>query len=929
MTLQANSNFDYSRTQERSFNQSDIDAQLGQLAEDRISATLARDYLIQCALNMPLHTRRDICSLLSIEISRLSKIKPRSHAESVDNDIAIRTLSNLYQEIRPSPSDAKNSDPVLGLKTVAEAFDNLRCHACDSFVDVSEIMGKLAEKSNNSPFLAETATCRPEISFNIQSLNSSIQEAENLPFTGSKNLIRLEKTLNPNPNDKSRCLSDAMGCDKLVLKSLFSKSINDTSSREPTMPHVLSIHTKVRTKKTVPQPDTLNVNVIFDQNKIKSNKKNSNTGKKRSGSQASRHSSSDRSSARYYLRKQSADAAVSNPDTNRNLLSGFDSIEDISGANLNNSRFQNSNQFDSLSELNLKKMFSKKMSKILPRGPSIPEESVSKEKYTSLKKNEEFRESDSECSYHLAPYDPFGLHEDSQHLKPENDSREPTKKNPNGGDGFKRSGQLLQSLANGIDTSGNNEDQLLGSFEQSFGNLLDNSRSINDHKEINNKLATNYPRMVRQTEEEMPKKRQTMRIEGLESKCVPQAYEIAAQGECLKTPREHERLLPRSSEIPLKQYLMKTENQLKEAFVSPRTHQLDASNPSKKQSPNYLMGQTVQQYGRGMPVSTEKGNTNITFKDFDEIEQGRRGAIEWQKTSIGKGEAPGYSKTPKYDLKEKHPTNKSNKILENNNERKDSNLQGKMMDARRPPMPEFAQTMGENTRYQKGSPRGQQQPLAKELAKRTSYGAVPNEVQIFEMKRGSRDDMDLEDRLSQLRGGYRTGKGTIKNQVDPVLANFNAGTKNQPQKSTLFNSKNPATRTNPVNRQTYTSGLDNQPSLVSMTFEQLLTEQSQNPNASSRNTQGRNPQNQNTNPNREMLGLLQAPTRQTGTLESNPSEGVRRYNSNPKFESLQTSEVMQSRPKVPEQPRKTVEASKPLAKVAKPAKVEKPKGSFK
>lgn len=951
MTLQANSNFDFSATQEPSFDPSEIDARLGQLGEERLAANLARDYLITFVSEMPRNAKVELCARINEEISNLTKRRTRNNAEALETDVAIRALTNLYKDIRPSSARLLPEPQMCNTQDVVSILENLRCQACSSVIDVTAAVKKLLEISpvalqRISPIKEGKVDWEPskrDTSLNIMSLNSSIQEPDGIH--------KPNELLGQNGRQGPRI--ENFGNDKLILKSLFSRSINQPEamcSKESISQIIpLSIHTRLNRDRDEERKKEIangpGVNTIFDQNKIKSHKKSSNKAKKRSESETSRHSSAERSSVRYYLRKQSADAAVCEPETNRNLLSGFDSIENISGANLNCSRWQNSNHFDSLSEINLKKMFSKKNQKLLPKGLSIPEESASNEKYTSVKKAAGFVEADSDCSYRLTPYDPFGLTADDRKQKSAkaNDSKGKQDSKKVGTDeSYKRNGAALQTIADRIDTSGNAEEQLLGSFEQSFGDLLFNNQSVSDLREASDRFGCVFPKIAQNIKNDCKLR---TKIDGILEAKRPDDRLIATPHDDHKRAA-YEKKQPANLELPLRLQLLKAENQLKEAFVSPRCSNLDPANQASNKSSGNGRDRPLPQEIVAPANSGTKplgGVNDMSFKNFENYEKSP--VDGYGRASNSQYGTPMFNKLLS-DSAEAKVCLVSPKVTEivKSNVRTPKTIE---FESKAHPKKDFPYQAFENGRYQRTASSNMYQTQGNgvsdkqlNLQKKASFHGTNgvNQIRFFEMKRGSKDDMSISERTSDRNMNWNGNRGRSKNCAEVTINEFNVssvGFKNHGSKGSLLNAQKQQIKAGIAGKKNAGIELDKNPSGYSTSFQQLLSEQT------TTNTPHGPPawhsdnhfaQNQNTNPNRELLAS-NTPT-QYQTMPSNEqSEGIRRFNSNPRIESNKNLDSDFPKGKKMEVGKKTVETPIPPQKIQKfqptvPLKADKLKGVF-
>lgn len=467
----SNSNL-HSTENEQNF---EVPLRLPSIDTDLATVLSINQILLKSVSNLSPQLKKEIKQALSDEICELSKRKPQSEESQSEIDTLIRALSNIYQEIKESMSKFMQVPKSYSHQDLIRIFADFRCDFCGNRASVQKAIAKMTFHQNAN----ETEKDYPEDSFNnrrgepslnLLSLNSSLQEVESKQDLSKNDKLRLSKTGKDNQEGESKSNYFSTTQDNLVLRSLFSQSIQPDekfSIRNQTFVNEHSINSI--TRKLTKINDTCSSHPFFENTRFPNLNQKKSDEKKRSESLNSRSNSLDNSNSKYYLRKQSADPVIKIPETNRRLITGFDSIENASGFQLENSEMQNSNNFDSLSEINLKKIFSKKMGNFKGAQNSvILEESVSKEKQSSLKKIKELNEKDSDCSYQLSPYDPFGLNSNKGNFNKSGVVN-------NTGNEFKRNHDSIKSLARDIETSFKNDELLLDSINDSFKNAIDNT----------------------------------------------------------------------------------------------------------------------------------------------------------------------------------------------------------------------------------------------------------------------------------------------------------------------------------------------------------------------------------------------------------------------------------------------------------------------
>lgn len=722
------------------------------------TAVLSIEILLKCISETSGENKMEIKQRLNSEISFLTRQKPSIEFEQSEIDKLIQSLSTIYQQIKPSASESKNNSLSYSVSQILQLFENLKCDFCHKIVQVSSVFSKIKNGKSNRKVLTnfpiEIVDKKPENSVNLLSLNSSLFEIDNPVHPSFKSILEQQKTGHLKIDEKNNTLSDSFFPEQLALKSLFSRSINNPQlSSKLTNIHSINSATYKFTQRNA----TDSVNVIFDKVKLDSHKKRNSELKKRSESENSKENYFENSETKYFLRKQSADATLKVPEINRVLLAGYDSFESLSGVHIDDSRMRNSNNFDSLSDINLRKIFSKKLvvGKIACNSV-IVEESISKEKHTSNKKA---IDSENDSIYQLTAYDPFGLQsfETDQFIKKyENESV------------FAKHGEIkIGNECLNLQKERKNEELLLDSFDDSFVNNFDKQNSFQEISFAKNKKRGNL-----QINQQIKKENEN-KIDD-----IFMAESFVSQSNLdlkLVCPNIAHKQIELSSILNSKS----EENRLKSGYISPRNSNLIDFNPISKGKDGKLNKQIefdskeiLNSHLRSNKTTSHfwpKSETNnFISKNNDESWKTPQNLLIVQKPVEKTLETLFFGK-----CSEKNQTEISENIKRNQikNTQVDFKNQGNTN------QPEINNLLTKNCEMENRSDHFQQFVLKDKInldlikAKRVIDGSK----KMFELKRGSKDDLDVIDRAHFKTSDSRLNRlQTKKSQAQFHLNDFNA-----------------------------------------------------------------------------------------------------------------------------------------------------------
>ena len=722
------------------------------------TAVLSIEILLKCISETSGENKMEIKQKLNSEISFLTRQKPSIGFEQTEIDKLIQSLSTIYQQIKPRASESKNTSLMYSVSEILYLFENLKCDFCHKMLQVSSLFSKIKNGKSNRKVLInfpiEIVDKKHENSVNLLSLNSSIFEIDNPVQAPLKSILEQQKTDHLKIDEKNNTLSDSCLPEQLALKSLFSRSINNPQlSSKLTNIHSINSATYKFTQRNA----TDSVNVIFDKVKLDSHKKRNSDLKKRSESENSKENYFENSNTKYFLRKQSADATLKMPEINRVLLAGYDSFESLSGVHIDDSRMRNSNNFDSLSDINLRKIFSKKLvvGKITCNSV-IVEESISKEKHTSNKKA---TDSENDSIYQLTPYDPFGLQslETDQFMKTiENESI------------FAKHGEIKTGKeCLDFQKECKNEELLLDSFEDSFANNFDKQNSFQEISFAKTKNTGNF-----QINQQIKKENENKIDHNFRAESIILQGNLDLKLVCSKNANKHMEL---STILNSKN----EENRLKSGYISPRNSNLIDFNPCSKGKDgkinkkiefdsNEILNSHLRSNKTTSNFWPKSETNNFISKNNDESWKTPQNWLIVQKPVEKIIKTPFFGKSSEKNQAEISENIKRNQIK---NTEADYKNQGNTNETK------INNLLIKNCEMENRTDHSQQFVLKDKInldsikVKRVIDGSK----KMFEFKRGSKDDIDIIDRAHFKTSDSRLNRlQTKKSQAQFHLNDFNA-----------------------------------------------------------------------------------------------------------------------------------------------------------